>query len=162
MEETKIALNELAKHVEVELGWIKAHVNYKGNEMADTLAKTGTKLCNKAAVGPSRAHINSQITSHIYKEWDDRWSNTTGLRQTKLFIPNVRNRGRGKKARNLNRHDLGTLIRNLTGRDCKKTPGIKISGIGSGIEIPDRVGSGIGPSLGRDESVNLWMQRCDL
>ena len=32
-------------------------------------------------------------------------------------------------------------------RDCKNTPGIKISGIGSGIVIPGRVGSGIGPYL---------------
>ena len=35
--------------------------------------------------------------------------------------------------------------RAIYGRDCKNTPGIEISGIGSGITIPGRVGSGIGP-----------------
>ena len=33
---------------------------------------------------------------------------------------------------------------------AKNTPGIKISGIGSGSEIPGRVGSGIGPYLRND------------
>ena len=36
-------------------------------------------------------------------------------------------------------------------RDCKNTPGIKISGIGSGTAIPGRVGSGIGPYLNSNE-----------
>ena len=44
-------------------------------------------------------------------------------------------------------------------RDCKNTQGIKISGIGSGSELPDRVGSGIGPYLRSKKYVNAWMQR---
>ena len=39
-------------------------------------------------------------------------------------------------------------------RDCKNTPGIEISGIGSGIVIPGRVGSGIGPYLYSNEYMN--------
>ena len=83
--------------------------------MADTLAKTGTRLTIKENIGPSRAHINAHITSHMYKTWNDRWIQTKGLRQTKLFIQNVGNRGRAKKARDLNRNDMGILVRNLTG-----------------------------------------------
>ena len=44
-------------------------------------------------------------------------------------------------------------------RDCKNTPGIKISGIGSGSEIPDRVGSGIGHYLRSNKCLNAWMRR---
>ena len=69
----------LVLRLDVELAWIKAHVNYKGNELADRLAKTGTKLANKAQIEPGRATINSQISKHMYlkgKLFDinsDRW-----------------------------------------------------------------------------------------
>ena len=72
VKDTKLSLNELSKHIDVELGWIKAHVNHKGNEMADTLAKTGTKLKNKVEIGPSRAHINSETTKPMYNTWNER------------------------------------------------------------------------------------------
>ena len=51
----------------------------------------------------------------MYNTWNERWLNTAGMRQTKIFIPNIFNRGRAKKARNLNRNDMGILIRNVTG-----------------------------------------------
>ena len=42
--QTKVALNNLGKDYQINIQWIKAHVNNKGNEIADQLAKTGTKL----------------------------------------------------------------------------------------------------------------------
>ena len=51
----------------------------------------------------------------MYEIWNDRWTNTPGHRQTKLFLPTVHNRGLGKKARELSRNDTGILVRNITG-----------------------------------------------
>ena len=113
--EVKEALNALCNRTDVELSWIKAHVNYKGNEMADRLAKTGTKLMATETVGPGRTTINGKITQHIYSLWNERWQSAKGYRQSKLFMPNVFNRGRGKKSRELSRHDIGILVRNITG-----------------------------------------------
>ena len=115
VQDVKLALNELGSEMDVELAWIKAHVNYKGNELADRLAKTGTKLINKSRIDPGRATINSQISNHMYDKWNERWVNSSGHRQTKLFLPNVYNRGNAKKARLLSRQDTGILVRNITG-----------------------------------------------
>ena len=113
--EVKEELNNLGRQITVELAWIKAHVNYKGNEIADKLAKTGTKLPTKACIAPGRATINAQVTKHMYELWNERWLQTEGHRQTKMFIPNVYRRGNAKKARLLSRKDTGTLVRNITG-----------------------------------------------
>ena len=112
---TKSAINRLGEKLKVELGWIKAHVNHKGNEMADKLAKTGTSLAPQDTLGPSRAVINSQITNYMYTIWNERWKTTPGHRQSKYFMPDVFQRGRAKLARNLSRQDTGILVRNITG-----------------------------------------------
>ena len=113
--DTKLALNRLGKALKVQLGWIKAHVNYKGNEMADTLAKTGIRVNQSELIGPSRAAINAQITSHIYDKWNERWVSNNNHRQSKKFMPDVYQRGRAKLARGLSRQDTGILVRNITG-----------------------------------------------
>ena len=113
--EVKHALNELGSHLKVELAWVKAHVNHKGNEIADRLAKTGTKLATKTHIGPGRSTINNHITQYMYGKWNERWINTPGHRQTKLFLPTTLNRGLGKKARELSRTDTGILVRHITG-----------------------------------------------
>ena len=115
VQDVKEALNKLGSEMTVELAWIKAHVNHKGNELADRLAKTGTKMVNKATMEPGRAMINAQITKHIYDRWNERWVNNSGHRQTKVFLPNVYNRGTAKNARLLSRQDTGILVRNITG-----------------------------------------------
>ena len=139
VKETKEALNTLSKDIDTELCWIKAHVNYKGNEMADNLAKTGTKLTNKATVGPSRTHINSQITNTLYREWNERWQHTKGMRQTKLFLPNVFQRGRAKKTRDLNRYDLGVLIRNITGHAFLRRHNYIIGNSDTHVDLEDSI-----------------------
>ena len=113
--DTKLALNTLGKSIKIELAWVKAHVNYKGNELADRLAKTGTKLQSRSNIGPSRAHINAKINEEMYKEWNQRWMSLPGHRQTKALLPSVYDRGKAKQARSLTRADLGIYVRNITG-----------------------------------------------
>ena len=43
VEDTRKALNSLAKKRKVTVGWICSHVGYVGNERADELAKTGSE-----------------------------------------------------------------------------------------------------------------------
>ena len=70
---TKNAINELANTHEIHLRWIKAHVDHKGNEIADAAAKTGCTLQNEQNIKPSRAHIKSLINDEMYKIWNQRW-----------------------------------------------------------------------------------------
>ena len=115
VKETKLELNKLGKEITIDMAWIKAHVNHKGNEMADQIAKTGTKLNPTEEIRPSKCYIKSIANKHMYEEWNNTWTQTKGHRQSKLFMPNVYQRGRANKTRNLSREDLSVLVRYITG-----------------------------------------------
>ena len=54
---TKQALNELGRNYSVELHWVKAHVNNKGNEIADRAAKTGCCITDREPTSQSNAFV---------------------------------------------------------------------------------------------------------
>ena len=73
VELTKNALNEAGKEYNITLHWIKAHVNNKGNEIADRAAKTGSCLTTMEEIAWSKSHVKSIINNNLYAEWDRRW-----------------------------------------------------------------------------------------
>ena len=119
---TKTLLNSFGTQFDITIHWIKAHNNYEGNEMADMLAKDGakglgtgplirTKMATKVA--------KSIVTNHIIKEWDNRWKKGKDARQTRIFFPTI-NLSKSKKIREMNRENIGNIIRAITGHDFRK------------------------------------------
>ena len=111
--QAKESLNLISNH-EVVINWIKAHVNHKGNEIADNLAKTGCKLPCAEGTPLSQAFVKEAIKKELYKEWDRRWQTQGDCRQTFSFFPCV-DRGKSKKISEMSRYDLGIMVRYLTG-----------------------------------------------
>ena len=73
LETRKSSLNKLGEDFTICINWIKAHVDHKGNEIADALAKTGCKLPTREEIPLSIAHIKTVIKDEMYKTWDRRW-----------------------------------------------------------------------------------------
>ena len=71
----KQELNNLATNRKVTVRWIRAHVGYYGNELADEQAKIGSELPTN---GPSplthlsKSQLNNLIAEHSTKEWHSR------------------------------------------------------------------------------------------
>jgi hypothetical protein len=131
------SLNDLASKTEVRLRWIKAHVNHKGNEMADSLAKAGAVAHMQDVnlnglvvedlneVPPPYSHLVNIVTKGVEKLWSDKWMEAKKVdgsplyRQSKYFFktPNK------QKAYNLlrtDRHTLGKAIQFITGHSFLK------------------------------------------
>ena len=76
VKETHDKLNELGARTKLELCWIKAHNNYKGNEIADQEAKLGTlKPVNTPVPLPKRELYNI-IEASTCEKWQNRWKKT--------------------------------------------------------------------------------------
>ena len=111
---TKEMLNALGKDYDIQINWIKAHVQHKGNEMADTLAKTGSNFHDTESIPLSKAHVKETIKTALYKAWDRKWQTQPDCRQTFMFFPCI-DRTKSKKISSMSRHDLGIMVRYLTG-----------------------------------------------
>ena len=108
-------LNKLGETVDITIKWIKAHVNYRGNEIADTQAKAGAALgAIDAAVPVSTCHIKQEIKEYITAKWNNKWKRLNQCRQTKIFFPEV-NPGKSKKLLALDRGLFSTCVQWLTG-----------------------------------------------
>ena len=63
----KSQLNKLGQKNKVSVQWIPGHQDYKGNEVADRLAKTGKE---KTEEGPdSCLPVTKQLSRKLIKEW---------------------------------------------------------------------------------------------
>ena len=84
----KSILNLLGKTNFIVLRWIKAHVNWKYNEVADKLAKKGADP-NCKRFGdipmPSKRSIYSDVENMILRKWTYRWQQFDDCRQSKYF-----------------------------------------------------------------------------
>ena len=114
VKEAKTELNKISNKIQTEVAWIKAHVGHRGNEIADSLAKTGCSLTNTLSIGASKAYVKSKIDERSTLIWNRRWQATANCRQTFDLCP-ATNESRSKKIRKLNRFDLGILTRYVTG-----------------------------------------------
>ena len=94
--------------------WVQSHKGILGNEIADRAAKTGAKIKPTIHLNQSKESIEEAINNIAYDQWNTRWHNPQSCRQTKLFFPSI-DRGKSKKVMKLNKHNLGALVRNVTG-----------------------------------------------
>ena len=110
-------LNQLSQLTEVELKWVKAHVNIRGNEIADTQAKLGTKnRANKIDCPAPISWAKQLIKQGSYKDWTHKWYYSKTARQTKIWFPSL-NKKYSKSLMLLNRTDLGLAVEMLTGHN---------------------------------------------
>lgn len=107
-------MNKLSESYQVTIHWIKAHVNNKGNEIADRVAKTGSKLTGGQAIPISTAYMKSVIKERMYREWNRRWQQANGCRQTFQIFP-CTDTTKSKTIARMGRKDLGMMVRYLTG-----------------------------------------------
>jgi len=77
--------------IPLHLEWIPSHIDIKGNEIADELAKNAL---NKDTIDlnilPGEKEIISKITKKANEVWQTQWTNTTNnwLRSINPVIPN--------------------------------------------------------------------------
>jgi ribonuclease HI len=113
-------LQAVARDRPVTIRWIKAHVGYAGNELADTLARVGAG--NPDLITDSclpMANAKAIIKHYIYIKWNQYWWNLDQCRQTKIFFPDVG----GLKAKKLyfsSKTNFSLLVRWITGHNFLK------------------------------------------
>ena len=117
VEDVVCKLGELtSREIRVSLVWIKAHVNHKGNEIADELAKRGTELDPElmVRVPKPKVYFENELESAIDRRWADDWSSYRHGRQTKIFIQRP-DKKISQSALGLSRRDLSRLVSAITG-----------------------------------------------
>ena len=112
------ALDNLGRRTKVKLRWIKAHVGYYGNELADEAAKKGAleSEFRSGGVKPSKAFYKRKVKESQYKDWNSKWTENAAYRQTKLFYP-VINPKKSKEVLKQNRKELSKYVRFITGHN---------------------------------------------
>jgi ribonuclease HI len=116
--------NELQKagcaSPDLEINWIKAHVGHYGNETADKLAKEGTSLPDDAII-PNipvpHSFLKMQNQLVFYNLWEEEWNKYPHARMTKQFY-GAPSSAFSKAILNMNKHNLNTFIRAVTGHNA--------------------------------------------
>ena len=119
IDKTKETLNELGTKNDITLSWIPGHSNYRGNEIADRLAKRGNK---EKTYGPE-PHLpigkkaeKTMLEGKIQSEQIKRWRESPSCRQTKLFFQGIR-RNETKYLLGMSRVEIARTIGIITGHD---------------------------------------------
>jgi len=114
-----ITLNELGKNNTVKLRWVKAHHNYIGNELADTLAKAGAKanpMDLPDIPKKPRGDVMQQLQHALVTSWTNTWQSNPHCRQTKYWFPKP-NEKLSKQLLKVGRKELSQLIQFITGHN---------------------------------------------
>jgi ribonuclease HI len=93
--ECRNLLNRLGSKNKITIRWVKAHNAHEGNELADSLAKTGANQ----SIGPPRfkyfeaaASFSQKLLNQSNQKWQKRWEkNPTTYKHSKEFIYIIQN-----------------------------------------------------------------------
>ncbi|GBM78719.1 hypothetical protein AVEN_243986-1 [Araneus ventricosus] len=80
----------LLKSTNIKLGWIKAHVEYSGNEAPDVLAKKATQEGIPTYIPVPRNHIESLVQKESIIRWQKEWDNGETGRSVHNVLPKVK------------------------------------------------------------------------
>ena len=101
------------------LSWIKAHVGYEGNELADLAAKQGAtepQMSIKVDIPISKTVISNQLKEQIRNKWQLRWNTSADYKHSKKFLakpdPNM-----AKRILRLPRLKMKRLVEVITGHN---------------------------------------------
>lgn len=114
------ALNELGSRNSVTFGWVPGHSNIWGNEIADELARAGSKHIMyrpEPACGISRAMRKRVLRDWVQNQARLKWRQSPGLLHSKELIKEFSTRA-SMWALQLSRDQLTVLTRALTDH-CK-------------------------------------------
>ena len=110
------ALNRLGRKTTVYLRWVKAHVGHEQNEAADALAKEGATFdLDDHALPVSKKVLKGILNEYLEKEWNKRWEDYEGGRETKLWFPHPHKSFSKKLLKGTNRELYGKVIQAVTG-----------------------------------------------
>ena len=113
-------LNKAADIRKVMIRWVRAHVGYPGNELADELAKHGAMHPPDAItileIPLSPAGVRRAIKDHLLAKWTDRWQQRTDCRQTKQWLVKP-DWSVAKKFLSMTRLQLSAVVQIITGHN---------------------------------------------
>ena len=78
------------KSTQITIIWIPSHVNIFGNDMADELAKLGTKQKELYDIKLGKTEMYSIIREKMKQRWQEEWINETTGRQLFNIMPKIR------------------------------------------------------------------------
>ena len=110
------ALNDLGRSTRLELRWIKAHNNYKGNEIADQEAKLGTEKPVNTALPLPKCVVKGKIKEHTTNIWKERYKNQIKSSTMDKLVPEL-NPHLSAQLIKLSRNDLSLAVQYLSGHN---------------------------------------------
>ncbi|GBM49872.1 hypothetical protein AVEN_92140-1 [Araneus ventricosus] len=82
----------LLENARIRLGWVKAHIGIKGNEIADTLAKEATTDGIPASLPFPKSFLKKQLLQLSLSRWQAEWDNGETGRSVYRIIPKIYNK----------------------------------------------------------------------
>lgn len=113
-------LNALGASNKLSVLWIPGHAGHPGNELADALAKAGSKgsLTGPTPGAPTPISVvNSGIKHWMKTKHDERWTRLSSCRQSRAAVPHPSLPLR-KALLNLSRRDIRAVTMALSGHGC--------------------------------------------
>ena len=109
-------LNELGRSTRLDLRWIKAHNNYKGNEIADQEAKLGASKPIDTLLPLPKREIHNRIKEHTSEVWADRYKKLIKSTTMATLVPEL-DQPLANQLIRLGRKDLSLAVQYLTGHN---------------------------------------------